>query len=109
MIGCESVRDTCTAIVTGDQELAMTECSHDLDHIDGHRALRVIGVIECTFRLTAIAITTKVCTHHRKILGKCRRDLVPHAVVLWVSMQQQERGALTSSRDIDRRTASGNL
>jgi hypothetical protein len=39
MVKGETLRDTTTAVVSGEQELAVAESGHDFDHVGGHCAL----------------------------------------------------------------------
>ena len=58
MVERHSVRDPATSIVANDREAVEPEPAHHLDHVAGHRSLRVRLVIGGRFRLRAITVPT---------------------------------------------------
>ena len=83
----EPVPYTSTTVVPCEEECSVTECGHDLNHVGRHRTLGVIRVVGRTLGLAAVAIAAKVRTHHRIVLRKRWRDLLPHAMVFGVPVK----------------------
>ena len=85
------VRDASAAIVADDGELVEAEVLHHLDLIEGHRALRVVGVVLAVRRLAAVAVSAEIGHDHGVLGGELRRHESPRDVGLRRAVQQQDR------------------
>jgi hypothetical protein len=63
-------------------------------------------VFRIAWRLSTVAITTKVGTDDGKALGKYRRNPMPADMRLRVAMQQQDGRTATTSNEVDGRVLS---
>jgi hypothetical protein len=99
MIEAEAMGDAGATVVSCDEESLMSEMPHGLHLILGHRAKRVVNVARASIRLTGIAIASQVRDHDGVVEGESRADLVPGDMGLRVTVQQQERRAVSFSED----------
>ena len=70
MIERETLSDAAAAVVADDREAVEAVVVHDLDHVERHRALRVVGVVLAVGRLAAVAVAAQVRHDHRVILAR---------------------------------------
>ncbi len=59
-------------------------------------------MIGITNWLRRIAIASEISRNHRKVLGQLGRNAVPNNVCLWVTVQEQQRGACPAHNGGDR-------
>ena len=91
MIEREAISDTPAAIVPDDIEAIVAERGHHLGHIERHRALGVGQMFRVGRRLAAVAIAAQIGNHQGELLREARRDLMPDDVILWISVDEQQR------------------
>ena len=96
--------DAPAAIVADDGELVEAEALHDLDLIERHRALRVVGVILAVRRLAAVAVAAQVGHDDRVVLRQVGRDEPHRDVRLRRAVHQQQRRAGAGVHQVDLRT-----
>src|SRR5579871_2918423 len=70
--------------------------THQFDLVEGHAALRVVGMVGGTLRLAAVAIATQIGGDHREAFGERGRDLVPDRMGLRMAVQKQKRRAASA-------------
>ena len=95
--------DAAAAIVADDREAIEAVVLHDLDHVERHRALRVVGVVLAVGRLAAVAVAAQVRHDDGVILRELRRDDVPRHVRLRRAVDEQQRRTVAAAHDVDRR------
>ena len=96
-----AMADAAAAIMADECELLEPELAHDLDLIERHRALGVVGVILAVRRLAAVAVATQVGDDDGVVLGEIGRHQPPRDHRLRRAMQQQHRRALPGHRAVD--------
>ena len=101
----QAMRDAAAPIVADDMEAEIAERRHHFGHVEGHGALRIVGVPRHAARLRRIAVAAQVGAHHGVVARELRRDLVPHGVRLRITMQHQDRRAVAADLEIDHRAA----
>jgi len=112
MIESHPVGDPSAAIVPDHGELVEAEALHDLDLVERHRPLRVVGVVLAVWRLAAVAVAAQVGHDHRIVLGELGRDQPHRDVRLRRAVHQQQRRPRAGVHQVDlgaRRLHAGGL
>jgi len=93
-----------TAIVAGDEELAIAERLHDLDLVLRHRAERVVDVVgPGVIRADTVAIAAQIACDDMEMLGQPIGDLVPGDMGQRVAVQQQQGRTVTAMPQVNAR------
>ena len=90
MVEAEAVGDPAAAVVAGQHEAFVAQRRHDLDHVLGHGALGVPGVIRSAVWLGTVAVAAEIGADEGEALGQDRGDAVPDRVGLRVAVQQEQ-------------------
>src|SRR5512145_357555 len=89
MIERHAVRDARAAIVAEHREALEAEMLHDLDLIEGHRALRIEVVLAVALDLAAVAVAAQIRDDDGVIARKLARDRGPRDAALRRAVQEQ--------------------
>ena len=91
MVEREPVRDAPAAIVAAHEEALVAERAHQRQHVVGHRALAVVGVVRLAARLRGVTIAAQVGHHEVVALAQAQCDAMPDRMRLRKAVQQQQR------------------
>jgi hypothetical protein len=101
MVERQAVCDSRSAVVPHDREPIETEMLHDLNLVQRHGALGVIGMVRSTLGLAAVAISSQVGRNDGVFPGEVGCNPVPDGVTLRGAMQEQKRWTPAACNDID--------
>ena len=89
-------------IVANEVKGLMTELMHQLDHIEGHRAFGVVGMVRQAGRLRAVSIATEIGANDPISLRQFRRDPVPANMSFGITVHKEDRFACARGDIINR-------
>src|SRR5690242_101732 len=102
MVESQPMGNPSTTIMSNHGELAEPELRHHVDLVLSHHSLRVRDVVFTFGRLAAISVPAKIRNDESEIVGKLRRNLVPHDMSLGIAVEQQQWRPLASYHHVDR-------
>ena len=97
----QALADAPAAVVADNGEARVAVVLHHLDHVERHRALRVVRVIFRVLGLAAVAVAAQVRHDDRVVFREVGRDLVPGHVRLRRAVDQEQRRTVAALDDVD--------
>ena len=101
MVQREAVGDAGAAVMADQMKFLVAQRLHQLDLVQRQGALGIVTVIGQAGGLGRIAIAAQVCRYHGVMSSQARRDPVPDAVRLRITVQQQHGGTAAAAYEVD--------
>ena len=94
----EAIGDAAAPIVPSDMEPLEAERSHRHDHVFGHHALGIGGVIGTGGRAAASSVAAQIGADHREVLREQGRHRLPHPMRFRKAVQEKQARSDPSRR-----------
>jgi hypothetical protein len=101
------MRGSGTAIMGQHPKTLEPQCPHHCDLISRHCPETLLRMVGTDDRFVGIAIAAQISHDDREVLSQSRCDAMPKRPRLRMPVQEQQRGALTSPQDGDRKRLRG--
>jgi hypothetical protein len=103
MVEAEAMGHPPAPVMAGETEGVVTEDAHEAGHVVRHGALGIGRMLRIGRRLARIAVASQIRADQREAVPQPQRHLVPHGKGLRIAMEQEERRARSSRRQVDHR------
>jgi hypothetical protein len=103
MIERQAIGDTAAPVMASDCKFLKAQLDHDLHEFCGHFPFRVGCVIGSRGWASALPIPPEISTDKGEVTGEQRRNVAPHQMCLWKSVEQQNGWPVAQPTIEDRR------